>query len=65
MTVPASSTTLRCHVDAVLDPIYETLFAALDLLVVHLEQPRPEDARTAELRALLCEELGRLDHTEG
>lgn len=61
MSVSDSSTCLRAHVDAVFDPLYEQLFAALDLLLVHRARPRPDSARVRQLRNVLEARLTELD----
>lgn len=65
MSTSDSSTALRAQVDLAIPSIYENLFAALDLLLqlTHSEQG-PTTARAAQLRALLADELHRLDCTD-
>lgn len=63
---PDSSAALRAHVDRALPPVHEHLFGVLDALLGH-EQRGPADrdpARIAELRAVLREELRRLDDAD-
>lgn len=62
MTISDSSTSLRVHVDAALDPIYEQMFGAVDLLLVH--RTRPDNARICELRELLEAQLAELERND-
>lgn len=61
MSISDSSTSLRAHVDAALDPIYEQMFAALDLLLAHRTRRRPDTVRILELRGMLDSRLAELD----
>lgn len=61
MSFSDSSTSLRAHVDATLDPVYERLFAVLDLIVVAKSRSRPDIARILELREALGTQIAALD----
>ncbi len=61
MSISDSSMSLRAHVDSALPPVYERLFAVLDLLLALRAGPQSDIDRITELRETLDDRLAQFD----